>query len=173
MLLHIFLRALFPHKCTCHLLDARQEDPMLFFLKAKAAPLHYQLSISKSTQDCNYGFLLAAHCLRYHPSLGKVWVLPTLRIQLGIKTRKVFIYSLFSNRNTTCSMTTPLILWVLIVNAGATETSFLNQDLFGFCLVITDTTNNFTIVFIHIGFFNLKTIGFFLSLFQIFFIWSL
>lgn len=27
--------------------------------------------------------------------------------------------------------------------------------------MITDTTNNFTIVFIHIGFFNLKTIVFF------------
>lgn len=34
----------------------------------------------------------------------------------------------------------PLILWVVIVNARALETFFLNQDLFGFCLVITDTT---------------------------------
>lgn len=73
--------------------QTRRSDAVFFFSKAKAAPLHYQLSISKSTQDCNYGFLLAAHCLRYHQSHGKAWVLPTLRIQLGIKTsRYLFIH---------------------------------------------------------------------------------
>lgn len=39
-----------------------------------------------------------------------------------------------------------------LCKSGATKTSFDNQDLFGFCLVITDTMNNFTTAFIHIVF---------------------